>query len=180
MGSLGLAHAALPPARVSYVSPLPSAWIPHLWEWLQEAPAANFDDYAPRTRTAFRDAFLARLTVERTWGVRLEGSPVGVIAYVPITARLGTFHGICFTQHVCGTGVAREAVSYVLEQLWASGVEKVCASFFADNGRVHRFFAKLGARDEGTQRAQTIRYGEPLDLSLVAVFNPAFVLTERG
>jgi len=147
-------------------------WIPLLWTWLHEVPSANLDDYSPSTLRQFDAAMRERLTHERSWGVLLAGLPVGAIGYLPMTARLGVFHGICFTQTACGIGVARIAVCQVLDELFDAGVEKVCAYFFADNRRVQRLFEKLGGDDEGLQRAQTLRRGQPVDLRLMALFNP--------
>jgi RimJ/RimL family protein N-acetyltransferase len=114
-----------------------------------------------------------RAPTERTWGVTLDGVPVGAIAYRPVTERSGMFHGICFTARVCGTGVAREAVSRVLEVLWADGVERLVAAFVADNTRVARFLAKLGASPAGVLSGHTCRGGVPLDLTVLTFVNPS-------
>lgn len=155
---------------VSLVSPMPASWIPLLWSWLHEVPDAHFDDYSPTRLDAFEVEMRRRLARERSWGVCLDGEPVGVIGYVPLTPRLGVFHGLCFTEAVCGRGVARVAVSAVLAELFAAGVEKVCAYFFSQNHRVDRFFQKLGAVREGLQIAQTTRGGVAIHLRLVALF----------
>lgn len=161
-------------SRVELVSPLPDAWIPLLWGWLRETPDANFDDDSPTTYDAFVDEMRARQARgERSWGVRVEGVPVGAIGYLPMTARLGVFHGICMRRSACGTGIAAVAVQRVLNELFASGVDKVCAYAFATNTRVAVFFDKLGAELEGVQRAQVIQHGRPIDLRLMAFFNPA-------
>jgi RimJ/RimL family protein N-acetyltransferase len=165
---------------IDLVSPLPMDWIPLLWQWLREDPQANFDDYAPTTLEDFRDEMTQRLVIERSWGVLVDGAPVGAIGYFPATARLGMLHGICFTRQVCGTGVARVAVQRVLDELFATGVDKVCVSCFVDNVRVHRFLASFGAVTEGLQNDQTIRQGQPIAMSLMAIFNPARMLKKAG
>ncbi len=155
---------------IELVHPDPVIWAPMVLEWLHEHPKCNFDDYGPRTVDEI-EAKLANVTI-RTWGVIHDGAPCGVIAYQSIAPEFGAFAGICFTESVHGKGIARLAVQRVLNRLWAEGVEKISASYFADNLRVARFLAKLGAVREGLLRAQTRRNGEPVDMELVALFAP--------
>mgnify|MGYP001616950911 FL=1 len=157
---------------VQLVSPVPAWWYrPLVWAWLRERPDLNFDDHGPQTVAEFEVEMQRRVDAgERTWGVYADGAPCGLIGYLPITATVGSFHGICFTEPVHGTGVPQAAVRRVLGELYLSGVEKVSASFFATNVRVHRFFLGLGATDEGVLRAQTRQHGRPMDLRLMALF----------
>lgn len=158
---------------VTLVSPLPASWLPRLWDWIQEAPAAHLDDTGPPTVEAFITALLHRQAAgERSWGIEVDGIPVGAIGYAPITRRLGTLHGICVTTAVCGTGTARAALFQILDELFASGVEKIAASYFADNLRVHRFLARAGFVEEGLLVDHTVRDGQPLSLRIVALFRP--------
>lgn len=161
-------------ALVAIETPMPLWWVtPHLWPWLRQHPELNFDDAGPTTALDLEDEMRRRREAgERTWGVSFAGDPVGAIGYAPITHRLGTFHGICFTDEVQGLGIAQTAVRMVLDDLYAEGVEKVSASFFAHNTRVHRFFARLGAVEEGLLRAHTTRHGQPIDMRLMALFAP--------
>lgn len=163
---------------IDLTSPAPPAWMPLLWGWIQECPDANLDDYGPKSLEAFCQEMQRRAAIERTWAVSLYDRPAGVIAYLPCREYVGMFHGICFAQNVCGTGLAHEAVERVLAQLWREGVEKVSAAFFADNERVFRFLVKLGAEYEGVLKAQTRRGGQPVDTVLMALFNPA--VTKMG
>lgn len=160
-------------AEITLLSPVPPAVWPLLWSWLNEDRRANFDDEGPRTYAAFFTTMTVRAAHEWTWLVLQAGVPVGAIAFLPVTRRMGTFHGICFRQLSCGTGVARLAVVQVLRALWDRGIDKVCASFFSDNRRVRRFFEKLGAEEEGRQVRHTCREGALIDVSLVALFRPA-------
>lgn len=155
------------------IASVPSAdlrtWLPLLWQWMNENRAMNFDDSGPRTYDAFARLMQARLlSRELLWGVRLEGIPVGVIGYDPVHPQCGMFHGICFTQHAHGTGVAFEAVRAVLADRFADGVETIRATFFADNRRVTRFFEKLGAVHEGLLDATTRRDGVPVAVRVMA------------
>lgn len=155
---------------IEFVSPVPLTWAPMLLDWLRERPECNFDDYGPSTVEGI-EAKLSNVTI-RSWGVVYEGAPCGVIAYQALTPEVGGFAGICFTESVHGKGVALLAVQRVLNRLWAEGVEKISATYFADNLRVARFLAKLGAVREGLLRAHTRRNGAPVDMELVALFAP--------
>ncbi len=170
-----------PPAlTVRLVTPFPEPWVPQLWAWMHEEPTANTDDDTPTTYAAFAPDVRDRLRSDRTWAVVVGEAPVGYIGYRSTSRRVGTFHGICFTRSACGCGVAREAVTRVLADLYASGVEKISATVFADNRRVRRFFQKLGATEEGTLVAQAVRRGLPIDLTVLALFNPAVALRKAG
>lgn len=111
-----------------------------------------------------------RAAVERSWGVLVDGKLCGIVAYLPYTPRSGTFHGICLAKTVHGSGLAQRAVKDVLAELFASGVEKVSASFFAANQRVRKFLAGLGAVDEGLMKRHTLQHGTPIDMRLMAFF----------
>lgn len=150
--------------------PFPVVWLPEAWRWLNEDRDANFDDSGPMTAAHFTRELRLRLEREQVYGVTADGRAVGFFGYQPITPRLGTFHGICFTRRVCGTGIPADAIGQFLEARFANGVEKICASFFADNLRVARFFQKLGAVSEGLHRKHTVRHGVPIDVALVAIF----------
>lgn len=152
-------------------TPFPDRALDLAWYWLQHDQHANFDDYGPRDFNAFEVEMRRRLAAgERTWGVREHRDLVGIIGYLPITPRLGTFHGICFDSLVHGSGIPQESVRAVLAQLWSAGVEKVCASYFMHNLRVHRFLKGIGAIEEGVFRAQTLQNGKPVDMRSVALF----------
>jgi len=156
---------------IALVSPFPASDLGRLWNWLHEYPEANTDDYGPVSFEEFSIEMRRRMeSGERTWGVLSDGALCGAIGFAPATERLGWFHGICFSQSVHGRGIARQAVARVLDELFASGIEKVCAGYFADNARIDRLFKRLGAVEEGLLRAQTLRNGKPVDMRLIAIF----------
>jgi RimJ/RimL family protein N-acetyltransferase len=141
-----------------------------MWAWMQEAPMMNLDDYGPQNASAFGLEMDNRVRHEWVWGVTMDGQPVGAIGVAPGTSRTAMFHGIVFTAAVHGLGVAQKAVRDVLAWLWANGIEKVSAAYFADNLRVGAFLWRLGAVQEGLLRRQTVRGGEAIDMALVAFF----------
>ena len=107
---------------------------------------------------------------ESVFGVNVDGELVGFIGCARITGRLATLHGICFAARVHGSGIAAWAVGELLETLYHCGVEKVSASYFADNEKIRRLLAKCGAHDEGLLRIHTARQGVPVDMWLVAFY----------
>lgn len=141
------------------------------WQWLNEFPLANFDDYGPKTQAQFVTEMLRRAEYETIVGIESAGELVGIVGYLPLSPRSGWLHGICFTSKTHGTGLPYLAVKEVLDGQFANGVEKISASYHADNARVRDFLWKLGAVDEGYLKHETLRGGRPLDKYLVAFFN---------
>jgi len=158
------------------ISPFPAEQYPLLWTWLHESKESNFDDYGPTTYQAFVEEMKDRSERELSWMATWNDKPVGFIGYAPVNLRLGSTHGICFTKEVHGKGVAYEAVSRIVEQLFASGVEKIQACYFASNLRVAEFLNKLGFYQEGYFVAQTVRNGNLEDMRLVARFRSSAVI----
>lgn len=148
--------------------PFQPTWIPLAWEWLNQDPSANFDDYGPKTVEEFADDLLRRHQAGQILvGVLKGNSPVGIMGFQPVTERLGHFAGICFAKHAQGKGVGTIAVGLMLLALWKEGFEKVEAMFFADNERVAGLFRKLGAHDEGLLFEHALRNGQPVDVKLM-------------
>lgn len=159
---------------IALVSPFPFLRWPLVWDWIQEFPERNLDDYSPQTGDDFIMAMFGQLETVRSWGVEKDGQLVGVINYQPMTARNGIFKGICFTKRAWGRETTEKAVRMVLTQLFSEGVEKVAAIFFADNHKILRFLVDLGAVEEGYLRNQTMRGGVPINMRLFAIFKEDF------
>jgi len=162
------------------VEPFPPSWVPRLWCWLHECPESNFADDAPTTFAAFATEIEQRQRLERTWGIVVDDEPAGYIGYLPITTRLGSLHGICLAGAVCHRGLGKIALTQALESVWASGVEKVCATFFNDNLAVSAMLRRVGFCEEGLLVDHVVRDGQPVSMRIVAMFKPVpIVLKER-
>lgn len=159
------------PPTFTLVDPFPIHQFPLVWQWLNEFPLANFDDYGPKTEREFVTEMLRRAEYEAIVGVESAGELVGAIGYLPLSPRSGCLHGICFTSKTHGTGLPFHAVRAFLESHFTSGVDKISASFNADNRRMYQLAQRLGAVEEGYLRRQTMRGGKPLDKYLIAFFN---------
>jgi RimJ/RimL family protein N-acetyltransferase len=152
-------------------SPFPPDKFHLVWQWMNEFPSANFDDYGPQDFRAFLSEMRIRMKVEKTWAISSRQDRLcGIVAYLPITSRMGTFHGICFAKGCCTREEKRDALRLILKDIFDSGVEKVCASYFADNFKIDRFLTDLGAVRESYFRRHTLRNGVPLDMIQVAIF----------
>lgn len=150
------------------LQPFPPKATEKAWAWLNEFPKYNFDDDGPTSLNEFKMSLLWRVQHGQTIiGVIHESECVGLIGIERKTERRAEFCGICFSKAVHGKGVAAEALRILFRTLWADGVDKVEAQFFADNYRVARFFHKLGAKSEGVRRAHTLRGGKAVDCRLV-------------
>lgn len=142
----------------------------HFWSLLNEFPEANFDDYGPKDITSFSREMQRRKTAgELLYTATMALSKVGYIGVQPITERLAAFHGICFAASVQGTGIPKQAVQMVIDDLFALGIQKISASFFAHNERVRRFLVSLGAKEEGLLKSHTMQQGKAIDMRLMAI-----------
>jgi RimJ/RimL family protein N-acetyltransferase len=149
--------------------------IPLLWKWLNEYPRANFDDGGPQMIEEFEVEMGRRFQRgEICMGALHNGKLVGCIGYAPVTHRLGSLHGICFSKDVHGTGVAAFAVKNFLKMLFTGKVEKVFATYFQDNTRIKKFLRKQGFVHEGTLIDHTVRGGRVTTMSLVALHKKNF------
>ena len=157
---------------VQVQSPFPVEQLPLAWEWIHEFPLANLDDYAPQTLDAFTRDMQERFTYERSWAVLKHENYCGMVAYRPVTNRLGWLHGICFAKGHCTSEEKRAVVTNILNELFGQGIDKICATFFADNRKIEKFLCDLGAVREGVLVNQTVRQGLLLDMVQVALFSP--------
>ncbi len=151
--------------------------VPLLWKWLNEYPHQNFDDYGPKVIEEFQVELMRRMQHNTVYVVALHnGEPVGCIGYEKETPRRGSFRGICFAKSVHRTGVAAFAVHHFLKTIFASGVEKVSAQYFADtNSQIKNFLKKHGFIHEGTLMNHTLRRGVLIRVSLVALHKKNFM-----
>lgn len=152
------------------VTPFPVDRLTDVWQWAQEFPSANFDDYGANQESDFIEQIKDRMKREVIWGVTKESRLCGIVAFLPITNRMGTFHGICFAKGHCSFIEKRRAVQGVIDSLFSLGIEKICATYFSDNVKIDRFLADLGAIEEGVLRKHTVRGGVLVDMKQVAIF----------
>lgn len=165
---------------VMRVEPLAHGFTPdqvaQLWNWIQEFPDSNCDDYGPKTL----DDFFALIHEKEQLGVEfycakeLDLGPVGYFGLLLDERGIVNFHGICFASYVHGTGIAARAISQVLKTYFEERkARKVVAHYFSSNLRVGNFLVRLGFTPEGYFSQETMQHGRPRGVDRVALF-PAF------
>lgn len=142
--------------------------VPLMWSWMMQYPDNNTDDEGAQDGESFRELVRAKEEAGICFRiVVVDGRPCGFVGWMS-TGRVAMFQGICFDESVHGLGIAAEAVQMLLTDLFAAGLRKVSAAYFSHNQRVDRFFAKLGAKYEGTLKSHAMQHGRPVDMTLVA------------
>ncbi len=152
------------------ISQFPMDRLPEAWQWLQQFPLNNFDDFGPRTCDEFQTEMYRRLSNESLTAVSYLGELCGIVGLVRLSPRVSMFHGICFDAKVHGIGIASRGVNLILNECFRRGAAKVSANYFADNLTIHRFLWKLGFIEEGYLHNHTVRQGKPVDMKLVSLF----------
>jgi RimJ/RimL family protein N-acetyltransferase len=160
---------------ISLISPFPAEHIHLLWGWMCEDRLASFDDSGPRSLDEFRHHMACRVNDgQEIWEVLKDDVPVGAIGYAETAKGIGMFKGICFTKSVHGTGVAREAVSRVLEKAFSEGVGIVYARYFASNTKIARFLARFAAERLMRSNSNVLQGGKIVTWELVSITADAF------
>ena len=163
-------HKPSQKAGIRLVLPFPGEAIPLIWEWVNESPEKYFDDYTLETREEFISRVHQQLESQHIWGVLKNGELVGMVGYLPYNKKVGSFCGIVFTKTAWDSGTAVKALRMIIKGLFCWGIEKIAASYFADDLQARRSLKDLGAVEEGLLRKQNWRDGIPVDTWLVAIF----------
>lgn len=115
--------------------------------WWSRAP---FD-----TLAALRAYFADEHSDWRTWAVTCSGDDRAVGFVAAGVRRAGVVEvGYLFARDTWGRGIATEAVSAVLTQLFAEGTRRVFADTDPDNVHSIRLLERLGFTLEGRLRAE--------------------------
>ncbi len=121
---------------------------PEVMHWWSRAPLATLDE----TRT-----YLARDTAPwRSWAITLAGGEHALGWVSAGEKRQGgvTEIGYLLSPAVQGRGIAREAVSAVIDRLFADGQRRVFADTDPENEGSIRLLQSLGFQREGLLRAE--------------------------
>lgn len=160
-------------SNVAIVFPMPESWWPRVWEWMEQTPAANYEDGSPRDCDAFVEMKRAAVSGgERAVGIVLDGEPVGYIGFASPSRHVVAIGSMVVDAKVTGRGVGPTALWKLGKLFFASGVEKVQATFFADNERMHKMTRAIGCEVEGVLKRQVMRDGKAVDVVVVAFFKP--------
>lgn len=169
-----------PKFTIGIIAPFPNEELIHAWEWMHEFPNANMDDTCSDNSENFIKNTRMRLTYELSWGAVVDGKVKGIICFNRFNERLGFFHGICFSKGNFERKQKQWILRSILQELFARKIEKVCATYFADNEKIDKFLKDLGAIREGYFRRHTVRNGLPIDMVQVAFFPDSVKGSEEG
>ena len=159
--------------------------LPLLVRWMNDPEVRHWLHHSDRP-DATVDSVRGRfgLTEERfpnlVWLIEtLEGRPVGHLALLQVDphhkrAELAISIGEkdCWSRGL-GTDAVRTVLRHGFEDL---GLRRVDLHTDADNARGIRCYEKCGFVREGVMRARRLRYGEPLDMVLMAVLSDEWLV----
>lgn len=126
----------------------PSLSDPELMRWWSHAPYTRVDE----VRAMFAEPF----DVWRAWAITMKGDDTAIGFVAVGEKRQGNVSeiGYMLARAHWGTGIAREAVSRVIEQVFAEGQRRVFADTDPDNKASRALLERLGFKREGYLRAE--------------------------
>jgi RimJ/RimL family protein N-acetyltransferase len=159
--------------------PLQARWFfdPDVLHWLQ----LSEDPASLRTQEAVRARFERMQADPRTkvWRIdTYDGRPIGEIELVNIhpVHKRAEIHLLIgekeFWSHGYGSDAIRTLLGYAFGEL---GMRRIYLIPDRDNLRAIRSYEKCGFMQEGVLRAQRLRYGEPVDMVLMAILREDYL-----
>jgi len=137
------------------------------WLHLSEMPRPTLESETMRLESHLRDPY------RRSWMIdNLQGQPIGNVGLAAIDDvhfRAELYISIgeqSYWSGGYGTDAIRLVLRYAFEEL---GLNRVFLIADADNPRAIRAYEKCGFVHEGVLRGHRLRYGEPLDMVMMAV-----------
>lgn len=152
------------PSRVEIREPFPEEAWPRVFGWMQPCWHQACDDFVKKDVGWFVDSMIELSLRSRTWGVWREGELGGLIALEPLNPVAGLAH-LVFKKSFWGSKTTLAAANQALEKVLGGGeAGKICGHVFPDNHPMRAMYGKLGFREEGRLRGQTMRNGKPADV----------------
>jgi RimJ/RimL family protein N-acetyltransferase len=134
-----------------------------VWQWIQPFRERVSDDFAPRTVDGFVDLMLASAEAAETFAVWRGDDLGGLITIQRATPYLALSH-IVFRRSFWGAATTLPAIREVYRRVFEGGAGKICATVFERNHALRSLARKIGAREEGLRRGQTLQDGKPADM----------------
>jgi RimJ/RimL family protein N-acetyltransferase len=163
--------------EVSLVQPFPEYAWPRVWAWCKPFQRFIADDYAPKSMAEFVDSRIASRWW--TWGIVRDGEICGLMALEPVSPVCALAH-IIVRRDAWGHATTGTAARLALAEAFASGLRKVSGMVFADNRMARAMARRMGFREEGMLRSQTMRGGKPADLILYGLTAEEFANGTHG
>lgn len=159
------------------VSPFPQQYVPDAVSWIRQHADMMLDDSDGKELLSLpsNEAACARLIEaldgSRTFGILLDGNPVGLFWFVPIAGMESLQCGHLVFERSERVSVADKlkAGRRVMEMLAQDGVERVQFGTFPDNKAFQAYIRRLGGERTATYQNAALRNGKPSDLISLAI-----------
>jgi RimJ/RimL family protein N-acetyltransferase len=158
---------------IEVVSPFPLQSLPRVWRWIQSFRDRVSDDYSPQTLDAFVEKALADAGRLQTWAVYRDGELGGMVSFERWTDVLGTCHCL-FKREMWGRKTTLPALQQIAGEIFAGGTTKIAMCVFSDNRAIKALIKDLGGVTEGQYRKHTMRGGQLVDMTALALFKEGF------
>lgn len=159
--------------QIEVVSPFPMQSLPRVWGWIQSFRNRVVDDFSPKTLDAFVEKSLADAAALTTWAVYRDGELGGMVSFERWTPVLGTCHCL-FKREMWGRKTTLPALRQIAGEIFGTGVSKISMCVFSDNKAIIALVKDLGAVTEGHYRKHTLRGGQLVDMTAIALFKDEF------
>jgi RimJ/RimL family protein N-acetyltransferase len=158
---------------IHVISPFPTHSLPRVWGWIETFRNRVVDDFSPQTLDAFVAKSMADAESMTTWAVYRDGELGGMISFQRWTPVLGTCHCL-FKREMWGRKTTLPALQQIASEIFATGIAKICLCVFSDNKAIIALVKELGAVTEGHYRNHTLRNGQLVDMTAIALFKEGF------
>lgn len=163
-------NVTLRPAAIDDV-PLLVRWYsdPEVLHWLHlsEMPRPTLESETARFEAHEADPYRVQYIIELPYGVPVGN--IGLAGIDDVHLRCELFISIGEKEH-WGRGLGSEAIRLLLRFAFEGlGQNRVWLIADADNERAIRSYEKCGFVHEGLLRGHRLRYGEPIDMVMMAV-----------
>lgn len=116
------------------------AWSNNRAIWMVDNPA----DYQPRSLAEFKPQWQTLVDHGTTWVIELEGVAVGHLGWIQHAPEICEFYIILGEPSALGRGIGREAMTWMLYEARARGLDVLYGRVLGNNPHALRFFNRLG------------------------------------
>lgn len=148
-------------------APFQPYYLPLLWDWMDKFRHKVLDDDGPRDQNEFVDLYIQRLKGgDRTWSVRKNDRLVGFVQVSPPNAHGLAETGSVWRQEDWSSKVVAPALCQVYSEVFATGIQKLHTTIYADFHAMADMLARVGFQCEGRLRKVRMRNGELQDVKI--------------
>lgn len=160
--------------KIEIESPFPLFAIPSMWRWIQAFKHRMADDSFPTDLDGFVERWEAFAKAGRkSWAIKRDGEIGGVVVSSMTGMITRDFHCI-FRKDFWGKETTYPALNLILEEIFATGTEKLSTMAFADNHSIIFLMKEIGVTKEGYLSKQTRRDGKLVDMVMLGLEREKF------